>query len=74
MNQFRHLSDSVMASPQISLGDIAAAHAQGVSLIICNRRDDEDKGQLSSTAIQQATCFDVSLVRPAMDMLAGKNS
>ena len=54
MNQFRRLSDSVMASPQISLGDIAAAHAQGVSLIICNRPDDEDEGQLSSAVIQQA--------------------
>ena len=54
MSDFRRLSDSVMASPQISLGDIDAAHGHGVSLIICNRPDDEDPGQLNSAAVRQA--------------------
>ncbi len=54
MNQFRRLSDSVLASPQISLADIADAKAQGVSLIICNRPDDEEPGQLNGAAISEA--------------------
>lgn len=54
MNHFRRLSDSVIASPQISLGDVDAAQDEGVTLIICNRPDDEDPGQPSSSAIRQA--------------------
>lgn len=54
MSHFRRLSESVMASPQISLDDIDAAHLQGVTLIICNRPDDEDPGQLNSGLIRQA--------------------
>lgn len=54
MSQFRRLSDSVMASPQISLADIESAHDQGVTLIICNRPDDEEPGQLDSGSIRQA--------------------
>lgn len=53
MSQFRRLSDSVMASPQISLADIDEAHRQGVTLIVCNRPDDEDPGQLSSSEISK---------------------
>ena len=54
MSQFRRLSDSVMASPQISLDDIDAVHQQGVTMIICNRPDDEEPGQLSSNEIRSA--------------------
>ncbi len=54
MSHFRRLSDSVMASPQISLDDIEAAHEQGVTLIICNRPDDEEPGQLNSAEIRLA--------------------
>ena len=54
MSQFRRLSESVMASPQISLDDIEMAHAQGVTLIICNRPDEEEPGQLDSALIRQA--------------------
>ncbi|MDZ4308377.1 TIGR01244 family sulfur transferase [Allopontixanthobacter sp.] len=54
MSQFRRLSDSVMASPQITLEDIEAAQQQGVSLIVCNRPDEEDPGQLSSSEIREA--------------------
>jgi len=54
MSQFRRLSDSVLASPQISLADIDAAKAEGVTLIICNRPDHEDPGQLESSKVRQA--------------------
>lgn len=54
MNHFRRLSDSVMASPQVSLDDVDAAHEEGVTLIICNRPDDEDPDQPSSSSIRQA--------------------
>ncbi len=54
MNHFRRLSDSVMASPQISLDDVDAAQVEGVTLIICNRPDDEDPDQPSSSSIRQA--------------------
>lgn len=54
MSQFRRLSESVMASPQISLADIESAHSQGVTLIVCNRPDDEEPGQLDSGLISRA--------------------
>lgn len=54
MSQFRRLSESVMASPQITLADIDAARAQGVTLIVCNRPDGEDPGQLDSASISRA--------------------
>lgn len=54
MSQFRRLSDSVMASPQISLEEIEDAHRQGVTLLVCNRPDDEDPGQPSSSEIRKA--------------------
>lgn len=54
MSQFRRLSDSFMASPQISLEDIEAAQKQGVTLIVCNRPDNEDPGQPSSSEVRDA--------------------
>ncbi|WP_299195031.1 TIGR01244 family sulfur transferase [uncultured Erythrobacter sp.] len=42
MADFRTLSDSVLASPQITTEDIAAAKAAGVTLILNNRPDGED--------------------------------
>jgi uncharacterized protein (TIGR01244 family) len=53
ISQFRRLSDSVLASPQISLEDIEHARAEGVTLIVCNRPDGEDPGQLESESIRQ---------------------
>lgn len=52
MSQFRRLSDSVLASPQISLADIEQARTEGVTLIVCNRPDDEEPGQLDSESIR----------------------
>ncbi|MEO1731677.1 MAG: TIGR01244 family sulfur transferase [Pseudomonadota bacterium] len=42
MSDFRKLSETVFASPQIELADIEAAKALGVSLIMNNRPDGED--------------------------------
>lgn len=42
MSDFRKLSDSMLASPQISPDDVAAAKAAGVTMIINNRPDGED--------------------------------
>ena len=53
MSNFRRLSDSMLASPQISPDDIAAAKELGVSLIICNRPDDEDTGQPAAAEIER---------------------
>ena len=54
MSNFRKLSGSVLASPQISLADLDAAKEEGVSLIICNRPDDEEPGQLNVPEIEAA--------------------
>ena len=42
MSDFRKLSDTVFASPQIELADIKAAKAMGVTLIVNNRPDGEE--------------------------------
>lgn len=42
MSDFRQLSPTAFASPQIDPDDIAAAKAQGITLIVNNRPDGED--------------------------------
>ncbi len=54
MSDFRTLSASCMASPQIGLTDIAEAKAHNVSLIINNRPDGEEAGQITGAQIEQA--------------------
>ncbi len=51
MTQFKALSPQYSVSPQLSADDVCAAAAQGFKTIICNRPDDEEKGQLNSAAI-----------------------
>ncbi|RED17031.1 TIGR01244 family sulfur transferase [Parasphingopyxis lamellibrachiae] len=51
---FRTVTDSFLASPQISTADIAEAAAQGVTLIINNRPEEEDPDQPSGSAIAAA--------------------
>lgn len=51
---FRKLSDSVLASPQIDLADIAAAAAQGVTMIINNRPEGESDDQTPGAEIEAA--------------------
>ncbi len=54
MSDFRKLSDSVLASPQISIADLDEAKDAGVSLVICNRPDGEEQGQLTHAEIEAA--------------------
>ena len=54
MADFRRLSDTVLASPQISLEDIAAAKEQGITLIVNNRPDGEDAFAPQSAEIEAA--------------------
>jgi uncharacterized protein (TIGR01244 family) len=42
VSEFRTLSETMLASPQIELDDIAAAKNAGVTLIVNNRPDGED--------------------------------
>ena len=42
MSDFRTLSETVLASPQLALSDVDAAKARGVALIVNNRPDGED--------------------------------
>ncbi|MXO91242.1 TIGR01244 family phosphatase [Altererythrobacter aquaemixtae] len=54
MSDFRRLSSSVLASPQISTDDIDAAKKMGVTLIINNRPDGEAPDQPEGALIEQA--------------------
>ncbi len=54
MTEFRTLSDTMLASPQIEIDDIAAAKEAGVSLIVCNRPDGEEPSAPQSDAIGAA--------------------
>lgn len=54
MSDFRRLSDKVLASPQIGLDDIAAAKAEGVTLVINNRPEGEAADQTPGSDIEAA--------------------
>ena len=54
MSDFRTLNDTVLASPQITLEDVAIATAQGVSLIVNNRPEGESADQTPGDAIEAA--------------------
>lgn len=54
MSDFRKISDSVWASPQISLDDVAAASELGVTLIVNNRPDGESDDQIPGADIAAA--------------------
>jgi uncharacterized protein (TIGR01244 family) len=49
---FRRLSDQVLASPQITLADLAEASRQGVTLIINNRPEGESEDQVPGAVIE----------------------
>lgn len=51
---FRKISDTIFASPQITLTDVAEASAQGITLIINNRPDDESDDQTPGDEIEAA--------------------
>ena len=52
MSNFKDVSATFAASPQISLNDVKLAADQGFKTIICNRPDGEDNGQLSAEEIK----------------------
>lgn len=54
MSDFRQLSESVWASPQITLADVAAAAAAGVKVIINNRPEGESPDQVAGAEIAAA--------------------
>lgn len=54
MSEFRKLTESVLASPQIEAGDLAAARVQGVSLVVNNRPDGEEPDQPTGADIARA--------------------
>ncbi|AGH49837.1 hypothetical protein G432_10570 [Sphingomonas sp. MM-1] len=51
---FRKIDDSISVSPQISPDQVAEAAAQGFTMIINNRPDDEQPGQPSGGEIEAA--------------------
>lgn len=51
---FRKINDNISVSPQITLEDVAAAKAEGVTLIINNRPDGEDPSAPQSADIEAA--------------------
>ena len=54
MSDFRRLSDTMLASPQIEVGDVDAAKAQGVALIVNNRPEGEAEDQTPGAEIETA--------------------
>ncbi len=54
MTDFKQLSDSFWASPQIDTADVERARAEGFTHIVCNRPDDEAPGQPSAADIAAA--------------------
>ncbi len=51
---FRPLTQTIFASPQINLDDVAGAARDGFALIINNRPEDEEPGQTPGAAIEAA--------------------
>lgn len=51
---FRQISDTVFASPQIGLAEVAEAAAQGITLIVNNRPEGESDDQTPGAEIEAA--------------------
>ena len=54
MSDFRRLSDTMFASPQIATTDVATAKAEGIAMIINNRPDGESDDQTPGAEIESA--------------------
>ena len=54
MSDFRRLSGTMLASPQITVADVAEAKAQGVTLIVNNRPEGESDDQTPGATIEAA--------------------
>ncbi|MEL6874202.1 MAG: TIGR01244 family sulfur transferase [Pseudomonadota bacterium] len=53
-SMFRSINETISVSPQITLEDVAAAKAEGVTLIVNNRPDGEDPAAPQSADIEAA--------------------
>jgi uncharacterized protein (TIGR01244 family) len=51
---FRRIDDTILVSPQIAPTDVADAAAEGVTLVINNRPDEEEAGQPAGDSIATA--------------------
>ena len=54
MSDFRQVTASFWASPQISLADVTEARARGIALIVNNRPEGEADDQVPGSAIEGA--------------------
>lgn len=54
MSDFRQLSETVFASPQISPSELDAAREMGITCVINNRPDGEEAGQPQGAEIEKA--------------------
>ncbi|MFN3510341.1 MAG: TIGR01244 family sulfur transferase, partial [Tsuneonella troitsensis] len=54
MSDFRKLSDTMFASPQIGLDDVATARDLGIALIVNNRPEGESPDQVPGEEIEAA--------------------
>ena len=54
MGAFRRIDDNLLASPQITVADVAQAQALGVTLIVNNRPEGEEPDQTPGAAIEAA--------------------
>jgi uncharacterized protein (TIGR01244 family) len=54
LSDFRKLSDTMYASPQITVDDVATAKEMGVTLIVNNRPEGESDDQTPGDAIAEA--------------------
>ncbi|GAA4031202.1 TIGR01244 family sulfur transferase [Sphingomonas rosea] len=52
MTEFKPLDDKTLVAGQISLADLAEAKRYGVTMVINNRPDGEDAGQLTSAELE----------------------
>jgi uncharacterized protein (TIGR01244 family) len=51
---FRTLTDRIFVAPQIGIAQVEEAKVQGVTLIVNNRPDDEEPGQVNGAQIEAA--------------------
>ena len=54
---FRKLTETVFASPQIGLAEVAAAKAQGIVLIVNNRPEGESDDQMAGEWTKSVRCI-----------------
>ena len=54
MSKFTRVTEQISVAPQVALGDMAAAAAEGFTLVINNRPDGEDASQPTSAQMEAA--------------------